>query len=104
MRHAINRYILLLLIVQKHAILNIDLKSGLKLQCLVNEFVFLKLFVGQHTVIEVEKVAWLRISKLIWLVNFVPNSVQIALKDSFDAFKAIFAFIEVSKNKKQLFT
>lgn len=55
----------------------------------------------QHAIFKLEEVAGLRISELIWFVDFRPNSVQIALKDALDPRSVVSYSVEVSEHEEE---
>lgn len=62
---------------------------------------FLEDLVGHHCKIELEELVRSAVSELVWLVDLLPNSPDVVLKDDLDALAVVAAVVEVTQDEQK---
>jgi hypothetical protein len=74
-------------------------KSKSKFFAFLDELLFLEDFVRKHAEFKVEEIARVRVSELLRLVDFFPDSAYILINSCPNAFKVVSSIVKVAQNK-----
>lgn len=84
-------------------LLRLNTKLASQSLALLVELLLHKYFVRDHEVLKLKELTGLRVFQVFWLVNFLPNLLDVSVKNTLDLFEIVPSVVKVPQHKQELF-